>query len=104
MRWLLLLLLVTVTWFLVHVAEAANRALDNHRRGLPPGTPAGSSLMPGMLVMPIGFTGAAAVVDRFWDPWGFRVVATLHGIGAFLVLIYVVSAEVRLRRARGSPN
>jgi hypothetical protein len=70
MRWLILLLLVTAVWFLVHVAEAVDRALQNQRRSRPRGTSAGSSLMAGMLVMPISFLGAAALVDRIWDPLG----------------------------------
>lgn len=100
MRWLLLLLLVTVVWFLVHVAGAAGTLLDNHRRGQPPDAKVGFSLFPGMIVMPIASMGIAVIGDRFAMPWGFRVVATLHMICGVWLAGYIAWVILRIRGPR----
>ena len=103
MRYLLLLALLTVVWFLVHMVGAAQQRMRNHRRGLPPETPAGVSIFPGMIVMPLGFLSLAVVVDKYAAPWGFRIVAALHLVFGVIAFSYIAATIVRLRKIYGRP-
>ena len=91
-------MLVTVIWFLAHVAGGAERLMENHRRGLPPETKASFSIMPGMLVMPIASMATAAVADEIAAPWGFRVVVLLHLVCGAYLFSYIALIILRLRR------
>jgi len=97
-RWLLLLVLLTVVWFLAHVAESARRKMGNRRRGLPPETPATASILPGMIMLPLGFLAVAVGGDAYGAPWVYRVVAVGHLIYGAILLIYIAVTIMRLRR------
>ena len=101
MRWLIFLVLLTIVWFLVHLTGAARQKMDNHRRSLPPETPAGVSIFPGMIVMPLGFLSLAVVVDKYAAPWGYRIVTALHLIIGIVAFSYIVVTIVRPRRIYG---
>lgn len=98
MRWLLLLLLATVVWFLAHAAPAARKLLENARRGSPPEARVSFSLMPGMVVMPVASISVAAVADHFAPTRGFQIVVLLHLAWGTYLIAYIALNIVRARR------
>jgi hypothetical protein len=89
MPWWLLLLLLIVVWFLESVASAAAKSVAAKRRGAQGGTGSGTSLMPGLIVMPLLFLGIALAVDHFVNPWGTRVVGTLSAAMGVGFVMYI---------------
>jgi hypothetical protein len=97
MPWWLLLLIVFFVWCLWAAAAAAQVAVENARQALPGGHRRGISFVPVIPVFPLVFWGAAKLIDLVVDPWGTRIVASLHAVFAVILVASIVRDSMRLR-------
>jgi hypothetical protein len=97
MAWWALLLLVLVVWILWGIAAAAGHAVAQARRGIPKGQSGGVSLAPVIPLFPLGFWGAAMLVDLVVGPWGTVVVGWLHTALGVIFIGSIVWDVWRLR-------
>jgi len=97
MPWWLLLLIVFFVWCLWAAAGAAQVAVENARHPLPDGQRRGMSFVPVIPVFPLVFWGAAKLIDLVVDPWGTRIVASLHAAFAIILVTSIVPDSMHLR-------
>jgi len=95
MEYLWLLLIVFVAWFLITMAGAAQKAIKAAKQGEE--KVGGTSLMPGIVIMPIFFTGTAWGIDLIWEQAGVWLVGGLHSMIAIVALGYLVYAAIYLK-------
>ena len=53
--------------------------------------------MPGILIMPILFTGVALLVNMKWEPGGFWIVGSIHLLIGILALGYIVYSIIYIK-------
>jgi hypothetical protein len=78
----LLALFILVVWCLWAVAVAAQRAVEDARRGIPEGRRGGVSIFPVIPVFPVVLWGIGWLIDRAVSPWGTWAVGVAHGVFA----------------------
>lgn len=93
----LLLVFVLVVWCLWVMACAAQRDVEDARRGLAEGQRRGVSFLPVMPVFPLLLWGAACLLDGIADPWGTLIVGSLHAMFAVILVASIVRDWRRLR-------
>lgn len=103
MPWWLLLILLVVVWFLESLAAAAASSVAAKRRGAAR-IRGGTSLIPGLIVMPLLFLGVALGVDHFASPWGTRIVGVLNAMIGVGFVVYIGQAAWYLKRSREDTN
>jgi hypothetical protein len=94
--WLLILLFLV--WVLWGAAAAAERAVDDARRGIPADQRGRVSIAPAIPFFPLGFWGLALLVDRVAEPWGTAVVGGFHAVLGVVFAISIVRDSRRLSR------
>jgi hypothetical protein len=78
MPWWGLLIEVFIVWLLWVVAAAQGRAVAEARRRVPKEQRGGVSIAPIIPFVPLGFWGAALLVDSIAGPWGTLAVGWFH--------------------------
>lgn len=92
-NWLLPLLLFAVwsLWALAAIAELRAKEL---REGVAKELRGGVSVVPVLPLFPLGFWGAAALVDVWAGPWGTVVIGALHLLLA-LAMVFTLVRDLR---------
>lgn len=88
MSWWLLLIELTIVWFLWVVAAAAQLAVKDAHCGGPRNQRRGVSAAPAIPIFPLVFWSTALIVDLAFAPWGTLVIGWLH---AALGVVFLVS-------------
>ncbi len=91
---LLLIAFVFFVWLLWGATAILEKAVKNS--GLPVEKRGGVSLFPIIPIFPLFFWGLAALIDRFYSPWGLQVVAGLHALYAIVLLVFIFRYSTRL--------
>lgn len=91
-----LLVFVFLVWCLWVFAASMQVAVENARNPLPGGGRRGVSPAPAIPVCPLVFWGAARGLDLVVDPWGTRIIGSLHAIFAAALLSTIVLDSWRL--------
>lgn len=94
MPWWTLLIELFVVWLLWAVAGAVSCALKAARSGIPN---RGFSFAPIIPFFPLGFWGAAKIIDLGTDSWGTFLVGWLHAV---LGVCFMGSIVLSVRRLR----
>ena len=99
----ILVIVVTLTWWIEVVASASAAAVEDIKHPLESGQNRGASIVPGLLVMPVVFVLVALGVDVFFDtPWGSRVVVGAHLLFATMCAFLIVRNYRQLPRRTGA--
>jgi hypothetical protein len=102
MEYLWLYLSMLITWILITIAEAAQLAVRAVKKGK--NDWGGVSILPGILIMPIIFTGIAWLVNMKWKPVGFWIVGSIHLLIGILALGYIVYSIIYIKLNDKNPN
>ena len=78
MNALVLLVVVFAAWVAWFMAGLASFALKDTRLGVPKAERRGVSIAPIIPLFPLAVWGVALLIDLAADPWGTRVVGSLH--------------------------
>ncbi len=97
---LMLLAFIFVTWFTMSLAEVAEKRLKT--ADLPPDKRGGVSILPGIVVFPLFFSGVAIIGDQIQPPWGTWVIAGFHALLGTFAIASIVYYSLRLRRKNNS--
>ena len=100
MPWWLLLIFLTMVWFLLTIASEFQYAAQDEAAGVPEEKRRGVSMVPGIPLGPLLFLAIAKVADIWVWPWGTRIVALLHGVLAVVLLVSIARDWYRLREPR----
>ena len=96
MEYFWLYLGVLITWILNSMAAASELAVKAVKSGQK--DYGGVSIMWGVFIMPILFTGFAGLVNIKWEPMGFWLVGSLHSFFGLWMLGYIVYAVIYIKR------
>lgn len=88
--WLLLIVLIFITWFAMLVAEAARKAVEDARERRE--KPRGVSICPVTLMFPLALWLIAVLADFFVGPWGTLVIGGLHA-AVFMVCVVTIARD-----------
>jgi hypothetical protein len=94
--WLLPLYLFAI-WFVWIIACAAEKAVEDARRGVLEEQRGGVSILPGMPLFPLIFWGIALLGDLVVDSWGTWCIGLAHGLFLVLMLVSIARNWHRLR-------
>jgi hypothetical protein len=97
MPWWVLLIEVFAVWCLWGIAAAAERSVEEARRGVSEAQRGGVSIAPIIPAFPLVFWGLALLVDLAVGPWGTRVVGGFHAV---LGMVFMASIARDLWRLR----
>ena len=95
-----LLAVVFVTWILWCVACIAQIAVGN--ASLPKDKQRGFSMFPAIPILPLVFWGLGVSLDVLFDPWGKRIIGTLHLLLSVVLLISILRDCLRVRWLRNN--
>ena len=98
MPWWLLFSWLMLVWCLWAWAAILERSIANV--GLPEDKRGNVSITPVIPLCPLVFWGIAAVIDRWWSPWGSWSIAGLHAIFAIVLGVFIIRDSLRLRVRR----
>ncbi len=95
----ILVLVVTLTWWINLAASATAAAVEDTKHPLESGQTRGVSLFPALVIMPVAFVLVALGVDALLDTtWGSRVMVGAHVLFAILCAIQIAR---NVRHVRG---
>ena len=86
---------VLITWILNLSATGAQRAVSAVKSGKE--DLGGVSIMWGIFVMPVFFTGIAWLINWIWLTMGFWVIGSFHALFGLWMLGYIVYAVIFIK-------
>jgi hypothetical protein len=91
MPWWLLLLLLAAVWLLAAIACLVEEAVERKRFGIANATGRGQSVAQFLFCPPL-LLGIALAIDYVANPWGTRVIGSLHAVLGVVLAAYIAWA------------